>query len=1458
MKPAFDAVSICFRWTEFDITMKSLGICFGAATLSLSEISRNASGTLSEVGHRLITHHGNPHAALKEALNGLNIQSYTSVAATGRKFREYTRLASISEPEAVEKAMAFVRPDSNGYSAVVSAGAETFMVYGLGKNGQVTAVYAGNKCASGTGEFFLQQIRRMDLSLDEAVKIARRETPYAVSGRCSVFCKSDCTHATNKGIPRERVTAGLCRMMAGKILELVRPVGKKGIVIIGGCARNHVMIDFLKTEIPDLFVPEQAPYFEALGCALWALENKTFPLDAIDDLFTKDRKTFAQLPPLKTAEDKVTFKESRMGTPESGDRCIIGLDVGSTTTKAVLLRTGDNQVLASIYLRTNADPVGASRACYAALRRQLGELSDAMHIVGIGVTGSGRQIAGLHAMTDGVINEIIAHASAALFFDRDVDTIFEIGGQDAKYTYITNGVASDYAMNEACSAGTGSFLEEAARETLNIEMEQIASAAMQGTNPPNFNDQCAAFISSDIKNAFQEGIETPDIVAGLVYSICMNYANRVKGNRPVGKKVFMQGGVCCNRAVPLAMAALTGKDIIVPPDPHLMGAFGVALEVDRKIELGLMKEKAFSLRALENRRLAYGKSFICKGGGDRCDRKCEISRIIIDGAVFPFGGACNRWINIRARIRLDSRNRNHVSDYERMAFDVTPRVCSENSPSVGINKSFMVNTYFPLYHEFFTQLGFRVLIPEKPDPAGIEARRAPFCYPAELAHGFFHTLVEQHPDYIFLPQFKTDLSDPSQKTSVICPLSQGEPYYLASAFKHLDHLAALRKSDRILQPVLDFSNSLQSARRSFADLARPLRVSRHKAAVAFDRAVERQKTVFNAMVQAGNRILKDLEKNPDEFAIVILGRVYNSLVSEAHMGIPHKLASRGIRVIPLNFLPLSEETAKHNMYWAAGQRILKTARFIQRHSQLFGCYITNFSCGPDSFLLGYFRDIMGKKPSLTLELDSHTADAGLETRIEAFLDIIVRYRELEKRKVFSRVSKPFIPAGLSFENGHAVYIDSMQKRLPISDPRVHLVFPSMGSLGAESLAAAFRRSGIRASALPPSDNEVLKTGRAHSSCKECLPLQLTTGTLFKHIENRDPEERTIYFMPTASGPCRYGQYSVFLNDLIVKQGFENVALMSLSAENSYAGLLSGKQVMNMWRGIVLSSIMEEIQSTLMVNAVDCKTALDIFDMQWQRIIRCLETPRSSSQMVAEIQAAARVLSEIPVNRSWRETPRILLSGEIFVRHDGISRQYLPETLARKGFAVKVSSVIEWVYYTDWCVRNRLSSYPLSLRKRLYQKIRNVCMRKVERTFRKILAQTGLCSDRNEDVDHIIQRSRHLISPHLVGEAILTTGAAITEILDPYCGVIAVGPFGCMPNRLSEAILNCEMNISGKRISGNGNKAIDRIAQSVEELPFLAIETDGNPFPPILQARLEAFLLQSSRIHEILSRVSADS
>ena len=1017
--------------------LNSFGICIGASTLSAVGIACDGNGHFRKTSIIVKSHNGNPRQALLETLADVDSSAYDRIAITGRKFRHAVNLSSISEPEAVESALPYFNGNGENLDAIISAGGETFMVYVLGKDGRICSVQTGNKCASGTGEFFLQQLRRIGMPLNEATNFTNEERPYKVSGRCSVFCKSDCTHATNKGVPKRRIAAGLCKMMAGKIIEIIKQIPRNHIMIIGGTAQNQVMISYLRKEIRNLIVPEEAPYFEALGSALWALNHETIELPERGNIFKRAGDSFSFLPPLSSAAGMVDFKTAERGIAEENDLCIIGLDVGSTTTKAVILRVNDNKVLASVYLRTQGNPVQASRECYADLYGQLGKLGEKIKIVGLGVTGSGRQIAGLHAMTGGIINEIIAHATGALFFDKTVDTIFEIGGQDAKYTYIKNGVPSDYAMNDACSAGTGSFLEEAAKETMGLEMEAIGRLAIKGQEPPNFNDQCAAFISSDIKNASHEGMTREDIVAGLVYSVCMNYDNRVKGNRPVGNNIFMQGGVCYNRAVPMAMAALTGKRIVVPPEAGLMGAFGVALEVKHMLELNLLKEKDFSLKELRDRTIAYGEPFTCNGGKEKCDRKCEIARIRIEGKIYPFGGACNKWYNQRFNIHFDTENLNLVKIHEDLVFkkyisQPEELGAKQNSKTIGINKSFLVNSYYPLYYSFFSRIGFRVFVPDMSEQEGVDRQRAPFCYPAEISHGYLLNLLRKEPDYLFLPHVKGAFTGNGCKQGITCPLSQGEPYYLSSAFKDMKLLGKLIKEGKVITPVVDFSAGFEKAENVFISVAAKLGCRKNLARRAFSAAVETQKSTHREMREAGTRFLLDLEKDPDQYAVVIFGRSYNAFVQEANMGIPHKFASRGVPVIPFDFLPLDGEPIEDKMYWSTGQSILKGSNFVEKHPQLFGCYITNFSCGPDSFLGGYFRHIMREKPFLILELDSHVADAGLETRIEAFMDIIKNHRELKKLRSDASASYHYSPQAAYFDHRKQEFVDSKGRVLPVS------------------------------------------------------------------------------------------------------------------------------------------------------------------------------------------------------------------------------------------------------------------------------------------------------------------------------------------------------------------------------------------------------------------------------------------
>ena len=963
--------------------LRSLGLCLGASTVSIVQLELDRSEQKNPsveqkprlIDFSLYPHEGNPKKTLLDAFNRLDPASFDRIAATGRKFRRFVNLSSISEPEAVEYAYPYVKPPDVDCPAVVSAGGETFMVYALDHAGRIVNVITGNKCASGTGEFFLQQLRRMDASLEDASQWAAVDQPHQVSGRCSVFCKSDCTHATNKGIPKSQVTAGLCKMMANKILELLKKVERCNIMITGGTARNQMMIEYLRQEIPGLIVPEEAPYFEALGAALWALDNETAAYPGLSDLLLTEVATFDHLPPLQHFADQVEFKSMETGEIQPADTCILGLDVGSTTTKAVLMRIADNAMLASVYLRTSGDPVGASRRCYRAILDQMQQHVDPaqVSIAGLGVTGSGRQIAGLHALTDGVINEIIAHATAAVYFDAGVDTIFEIGGQDAKYTYITNAVPSDYAMNEACSAGTGSFLEESALETLGVKMEDIAAIALSGNRPPNFNDQCAAFIASDIKNAIHEGVAHEDIVAGLVYSICMNYSNRVKGNRPVGEKVFMQGGVCYNKAVPLAMASLVGKPIIVPPEPGLMGAFGVALAVKKRIETGLMEEKRFDLQTLAEREVVYRTPFICQGGKEKCDRRCKIAMIEIEGQKYPFGGACNRYYNLRHKVSYDVQKLDLVRLRQELIFGkygVTgpPAKDIARRGSIGFNRSFLVNTYYPLYSNFFAALGYDIVMPETPSQEGVDQRNAAFCYPGELAHGFFYSLLamDQPPDYIFLPHFKAipgeKNCDPGSQSQV-CPLVQGETFYLQTTFrKKIEQLK--QRGSRLLTPLIDLSIDLDDAKGPLVKTAVKMGVGRREAGRAFDLALQRQRECQAEMKAIGRRALAELKTDPQRFAVVVFSRPYNGFVEEAHMGIPHKFASRGIPVIPLDFLELEAEHSKRHMYWGMGILIMKAARLVERHPQLFGTYITNFSCGPDSFMRGLLSRYHGTQAVL--------------------------------------------------------------------------------------------------------------------------------------------------------------------------------------------------------------------------------------------------------------------------------------------------------------------------------------------------------------------------------------------------------------------------------------------------------------------------------------------------------------
>ena len=1409
----------------------AIGVCLGASNIKIV-VGVNEAGHFTPLKQLVRPHNGDARSVLEELLTAI-VTPESRLAVTGHKLKEQVRLPSISELEATELALAYLRRDLPQADSIVSAGGENVLVYALDREGKVVAVHTGNKCASGTGEFFLQQIRRMNLSLDQAQSLSQAAVgePYTISARCSVFSKSDCTHALNKGTTKERVVAGLCRMVAAKISELLKGAGAKTVLIAGGTANNQAVVNYLREDGFDVSTIEFGDTLEALGAALWALQNGR-NLDS-EGLFVAGASAFEFLAPLADFESEVVFKTHPWGKAEASDTCILGVDAGSTTTKAVLMRVPDRAILAGAYLRTNGDPIAASRECYRRLAEQVSEVT----IIGLGVTGSGRQIVGLHGMTEGIVNEIIAHNTAAVYFDPEVDTIFEIGGQDAKYTYTTQGVPSDYAMNEACSAGTGSFLEEAARESLSIATEQIASFALKGLRPPNFNDQCAAFIGSDIKTAIQEGISHEDIAAGLVYAVCLNYLNRVKSSRKVGKKIFMQGGVCYNRAVPLAMAALTKRQIVVPPDPGLMGAFGVALEVQAKLERGLLTPSSFSLQDLAEREVTYGKAFVCRGGTARCDRKCRIAVVTVDGKTFPFGGACNLYYNERFDKHPDISSLDLVAAREKLLYDRPLVPARPNGKTVGISTALMTNNLYPFYHTFLLSLGFTIVRSEEIDPAGVERRRAPFCYPVDVAHGLFMDLLRRKPDFIFMPHVRATPVVNGALPSTTCPLIQGEPYVLRRTFR------AELQGIRLLTPVLNMPNSYDEAERPMLEAAMALGAGRSEALRAFHAALAAQNE-FTATLRRMGQVALHRAETLGQPTMVLFGRAYNALTSLANMGIPGKFASRGILTLPFDCLDTDGDAPIECMHWAAGMVILKAARRMKQTPHLFGCFITNFSCGPDSFVLSFFRDEMGDKPSLTLELDSHTADAGVDTRIEAFLDIARSYMSKDHRAALAPPWPEFKPAAVLLGSKVKRYLTSHGQELPLEHERVKLIIPSMGEFGTRLIAAVFRYKGIKAVALPAPTEQELQRGKEFATCKECLPLLLTMGSLYNYLDRRPADELTIYCMPTTGGSCRFAQYSVLTRNIIQKQRVPNLAVMSLTSQNSYGGLGLDFTLRGLWAATI-SDVMDEIRAAVNTLAVDREQGLAVHAAAETMLESAMATATWSGIRQA-LKTAADLLRTIPLRLPLADAPKAAVIGEIYVRRDGFSQRFLVDYMADKGVVALMAPIAEWLYYTNYLAKHGLRG-KTTLLKRLSCSGKAWVMEHYEKAIKDILVQSGLYDYHLLDIKHLVESVADLINPELTGEAILTLSCALNDIIDRVDGVISIGPFGCMPARIAESMIKQTIDVEKPRVTSDADLAKAVMAKH-PHLPFLSVESDGSPFPPVVAASLESFVLQTKRVH----------
>jgi predicted nucleotide-binding protein (sugar kinase/HSP70/actin superfamily) len=680
-----------------------------------------------------------------------------------------------------------------------------------------------------------------------------------------------------------------------------------------------------------------------------------------------------------------------------------------------------------------------------------------------------------------------------------------------------------------------------------------------------------------------------------------------------------------------------------------------------------------------------------------------------------------------------------------------------------------------------------------------------------------------------------------------CIFIQGESFFLRESFKD-------RRDEfkgKFINPTLNLARGLDAELPAFGKIAATFGRTYEEGVRAFKVGIQKQEAFWNDSKEAAGQVLRKIEADPDKIGIVIVGRPYNSFAKETNKGIPYKFASRGYYTIPHDMLPWEAEPEDPDMFWEMGHRLLKASKFVKKHPQLYPAFIMNFLCAIDSLLVTYFRDIMGTKPSLTLELDEHTADAGINTRIEAFLDIIRNYRKVQDQIHDADYSK-YVPSQLVMEKGKQIMINSKGERLALTDPKVKLLLPNMGNASSRLMAAVFRKLGINALALPPSDTQTLKYGRANTNSKECMPMHLVIGSLLKYIyHSRQPGENIVLFMPAAAGYCRMGQYRVFIREMLKKLNIRDVAMISLENENRYAGLGTGFTI-DAWKAVVVGDAMKDIRNSLRAMAVDAEDGLRVYEEELRKLELTFEAKRG--RVYSQLRQTAKRFAEIPRKFELDQAKFVSIIGEIFVRRDGFSRQGLIDRLAREEFVVRISPVSEWIYYMDYMIKHGMFEAQDNWGDKMERWLTGMVQRRMEKKIQRIMARSKLSEFGMIDLDTTIAHSTHVLPRQLKGEPGMMIGLAMHESLIKFAGIINIGPFGCMPVRYTESVLAPSMTVRGKK---EGMKEAGAAAANIdlsgfddeESLPMLTIESDGSPYPQLIDARIETFILQAKRIGE---------
>ena len=1323
---------------------------------------------------------------LKDTLKGDVVLSLKVTGSAGMGISEKTNVSFVQEVIAASEIVQVKYPEVR---TLIDMGGEDSKMIFLSPN-RHPDIRMNGSCAGGTGAFIDQMASLLNISATEFGEFAKSYTQtLPIASRCGVFAKTDVQNLISRNVPKQDIAHSVLYAVC---IQLVNTLSRGSdilpkVMLVGGPfsflpTLSDTFKEVLKIADEDIVKTPYPTLLSAIGAAIQKEEKTEITTNEfirrLQSSSTASNIKSTRLAPLfddNLAFDEWCVKRNYMVIPRielreyKGGNTFLGIDSGSTTTKITLIGEND-ELLFSYYTPNNANPIKAVTDGLKLLQNEIDDNKPDLIITRTAVTGYGEELIKAAFLLDDGMVETMAHFAAAKHIQPKVSFIMDIGGQDMKAIFVSNGVVSHIELNEACSSGCGSFIQTFGK-SLGYSVGDFAQKACNSTNPCDLGTRCTVFMNSKVKQALRENATVDDISAGIAISVIKNALHKVlkiNNIEKLGKQIVVQGGTFKNQAVFRALEQLSGANISCSNIPELMGAFGAALVAKNHYLQSPSVSTFVGFDNLSQAEKSQTKQTICKG----CENNCAIvSYKFNNGNHYFSGNKCERFISNVGEKKEEGFNMFEFKN--NLLFNRSFNMPENNKTlTLGVPRVLGMYENYPFWHTLFSRCGINVQLSPQSTMNVYEKGAGTImsdsiCFPAKLVHGHIIELVQAKVDRIFMPMVMLESSEFEDAiNSYNCPIVSSYSEVMRSAVS-----PEVKYGIPLDMPVINFSNKklLKKACRAYCQL---LGINSSTFNKAFNKAVEEQVNYKKVLSDKAKEVLLKA-RDSNRYVFVIAGRPYHADALINHKT-PEILTSLGCDVISEDSVA-EHDVALSNLQicsqWSYPNRLYAAAEFVSTQpNNVQFVHLNSFGCGPDAIVIDECKDILESngKSYTVIRVDEITATGSVRLRLRS----VVESLNLNRDKALSKVERPTTAI---FEK------EDKEKRT--------ILAPLLSDIYSPIFSVVFKLGGYKLENLPKPDKQSVELGLKYCNNEICYPATIAVGDIIKALQSGEYDRTKVAIgMSQTGGQCRASSYLSLIKKAMISAGYADVPVISLNSGNIKNNPQPGfkinwiKVLPAAFVSILFADSVAKMYYSVAPREVNNGESLQVRDYYINRMNELVLAKCGFKEVFDLLKDAVKRFNVIPCRvGTYRQ---IGIVGEIYVKYNSFGHQNTVDWLLSQKIEPVIPPILEFFMQsfvnTDANVKNHIERRSAS----------NIFMIFLEKLGTHYITKTNNILSKFHyyqpfhHIRHIAEKAEQILKlTNQFGEGWLIPAGIATFAENGINNVISLQPFGCIANHV---------------------------------------------------------------------------